>query len=177
MKRISSVLLGAAMLAATSGLALAADADAPVDYTGGGAWYLRGDLGYSWMDVDGDTNQGVAIGGGVGYQFNDNLRGDVRADWAGLGNDASMSSVLGNLYFDIPTSSMVTPYLGAGVGYGWAEDDAGRNTDGFAYALTAGAAVDLTDNLAADVGYRFRQIVSGDGAHDHEVLVGLRYKF
>ena len=113
-----------------------------------------------------------------GYRFTPNLRADLRGDYAGVGNnDHYFGTVLGNLYFDIPTSSMITPYLGAGVGYGWAEDDAGRNTDGFTYALTAGAAVDLTDNLAADVGYRFRQIVSGDGAHDHEVLVGLRYKF
>ncbi len=82
------------------------------------------------------------------------------------------------MYFDIPTGSMITPYLGAGAGYGWGTVDGGRDRDGFAYALMAGASVDLTDNVSADVGYRFRNVLSsGDNPMEHQVLVGLRYKF
>ncbi len=45
------------------------------------------------------------------------------------------------------------------------------------YSLMAGTEIGLTDNLSADVGYRFRQILDGPDPNDHQVLVGLRYKF
>jgi opacity protein-like surface antigen len=41
----------------------------------------------------------------------------------------------------------------------------------------AGAELSLTDQLSADIGYRYRQILSGDDPSDHQVLVGLRFKF
>ena len=55
----------------------------------------------------------------------------------------------------------------------------------------AGAAVDLTCNLKADVGYRFRHVTKGDmfgfasnggpgydkGFYSHEARAGLRYSF
>lgn len=177
MKFITKALLGVALLAGVSTSAFAADAytpDAPVSASG---WYLRGDAGWSWFNSDSD-NQGLFIlGGGAGYKFNDNLRADLRGDYAGVGNsDNYFGTVLGNFYFDIPTSTIMTPYLGAGVGYGWAEADHGK-TDGVAVAAMAGVEVSLTDNLSADVGYRFRDIMDGNSTYDNEALVGLRYSF
>lgn len=176
MKNITKALLGLGMLAGAAAPAFAADAyspEAPISTTG---FYIRGDAGWSWLNTDDDDSSVGVIGGGVGYQFNDNLRTDLRADWAGIGNgDTSFTTVLGNVYFDIPTQTIVTPYLGAGVGYGWADDN-GDNTDGVAFGLMAGIEVNLTDNLSADVGYRYRQILSED-TYDNEALVGLRYSF
>jgi opacity protein-like surface antigen len=182
MNRITAMALGLVALAAVPTTAMAADVDAPSDYTMS-SWYIRGDMGASWLSWDGKDDGGFAIGGGVGYQFNENLRADVRADWAGTygiggGRDLDVTTVLGNLYFDIPTGTMLTPYLGAGAGYGWGSVDGGSDKDGFAYALMAGVGVDLTDNLTADVGYRFRNVMAnGDDPMEHQLLVGLRYKF
>jgi opacity protein-like surface antigen len=176
MKNITKALLGLGMLAGAAAPALAADAytpDAPITASG---FYIRGDAGWSWLSTDSDDHSVGVVGGGVGYQFNDNLRTDLRADWAGIGSDdASFTTVLGNVYFDIPTQTIITPYLGAGLGYGWS-DDHGDNDDGAAFGLMAGVEVNLTDNLSADVGYRYRQILSED-TYDNEALVGLRYSF
>ena len=81
----------------------------------------------------------------------------------------------GNVYFDIPTGSVITPYVGAGIGYGWS-DDKGDDESGVTYALMAGVEVNITDNLSADVGYRFRQIIDSE-TYANEALVGLRYGF
>lgn len=176
MKNITKALLGLGLLAGAAAPAFAADAytpDAPITASG---FYIRGDAGWSWLNTDEEDSVGV-VGGGVGYQFNDNLRTDLRADWAGIGNDdASFTTVLGNVYFDIPTQTIITPYLGAGVGYGWAQGHVNDDVDGVAFGLMAGIEVNLTDNLSADVGYRYRQILSED-TYDNEALVGLRYSF
>lgn len=178
MKIFTSLFVAAGLFAGAVAPAFAADAYAPAETSPGAGFYLRGDAGWSWLSTDGnDDDEGLfVLGGGVGYQFNDNLRADLRGDWAGLGNDdVAFTTVLGNVYFDIPTDTILTPYLGAGLGYGWSESD-GTDQDGAAFALMAGAEVSLTDNLSADFGYRYRQILSED-VYDHQALVGLRYGF
>ena len=175
MKNITKALLGFGLLAGASAPALAADysVDAPISTSG---LYIRGDAGWSWLNTDADNDSVLVLGGGVGYQFNDNLRTDLRIDWAGVGNnDTSFNTVLGNVYFDIPTQTIMTPYLGAGVGYGWSKSDV-NDEDGVAFGLMAGVEVSLTDNLSADIGYRYRQILSEE-VYDHEALAGLRFSF
>ncbi len=96
-------------------------------------FYLRGDLGWSFLEWSGgDDDSAVSLGGGVGYQFNDNMRADVTVDWAGEydvapGADMSTTTVLGNLYFDWANDSAFTPYVGAGLGYGWVDDTPSGN--------------------------------------------------
>ena len=170
MKSIKIALLGFSMLAGVSGAAMAADAEIPAETYAQMGWYLRGDIGWSWLDLE---DGAVAVGGGIGYQYSDALRADVRVDWAGLDDDEHFTTVLGNMYLDIPLDTFITPYVGAGAGYGWAADD----DEGFAFALMAGAEMGLTDNLSADLGYRYRQILDGDDPSDHQFLVGLRFKF
>ena len=177
MKNITKALLALGLTAGLAAPAFAADAYAPEAPVSTSSWYIRGDAGWSWLSTEEDDNSIGVVGGGIGYQFNDNLRTDLRADWAGIGDsDSSFTTVLGNVYFDIPTQTILTPYLGAGIGYGWAETTGG-NESGVAFGLMAGVAVSLTDNLSADVGYRYRQILSDDTVHDNEALVGLRYSF
>ncbi|WP_373506213.1 porin family protein [Aestuariivirga sp.] len=183
MKRFTTALLSIAMLAGVSGAALAADSEVPAtDYAAMG-WYLRGDAGWSWLAWSENGDDALAVGGGFGYQYNENLRGDLRVDWSGNfelnnGRDMDVTTVLGNMYFDIPTETMFTPYLGAGAGYGWGTVENGKDRDGFAFALMAGTAIELTDNFAADVGYRYRQVVTDQAdPQEHQLLVGVRYKF
>jgi opacity protein-like surface antigen len=121
-------------------------------------WYLRGDVGVGiastrrwyessiddpsagtstgWLNqrIDNSTN----IGAGVGYQFTDNLRGDVTLQYRtatsfqggnfitntttqATGENAitgSVSSTVGlvNGYYDITHWNGLTPYVGAGIG-------------------------------------------------------------
>lgn len=123
-------------------------------------------------------------------------------------------TAMANAYLDLGHWLGVTPYVGAGVGAAFVDwsnyffedicetcgvriTNRGQwasNADWhFAWALMAGVAVDLTPNLAVDVGYRFVNIDDGIIIHDkkgplngdvrfenlmeHEARVGLRYTF
>jgi opacity protein-like surface antigen len=121
-------------------------------------------------------------------------------------------SLMANAYVDIATYGAFTPYVGAGIGGTQVRWDKLKNTscetgnssncdgtfehDGkrkwrFTYGLMAGTAIDITCNLQADVGYRFRHILGGDmfgykahggpgsdkGLYVHEARAGLRYNF
>jgi opacity protein-like surface antigen len=185
MMSFKRAILAFSMLAAVSGAAAAADPnDVPADDYAAMGWYLRGDMGWSWLEWDGRDDNEFTVGGGVGYQYNDYLRADLRVDWTGLfdttksADDMTVTTALANMYFDIPTDTMVTPYVGAGAGYGWGTVDGGEDKDGFAYALMAGADVSVTDSVSIDVGYRFREVMSsGNDPMEHQILAGLRYKF
>jgi opacity protein-like surface antigen len=189
-KMIRIALLGSAMMLGFATASQAADpytppvaAETPQDYANMG-WYLRGDIGWSFLRWSGgDDDSAVSLGGGVGYQFNDYLRSDLRVDWAGDydiggGADMNVTTILGNLYLDVPTGTMITPYVGGGVGYGWASVDGGSDDSGVAWSLMAGASIDLSQSAAIDIGYRFRDLaVSGDNPLEHQILTGLRFKF
>jgi opacity protein-like surface antigen len=147
--------------------------------------YLRGDIGWSFLDVNGaDNDNSWVAGGGVGYQFNDFLRTDITGNFSGdyqvaPGADISTAAVLGNVYFDWANESMFTPYIGAGAGYGWV-NGSGTATDdsGLALGAAAGVAIDITNNIALDAGYRYQNInVPGDNVQEHQATVGFRFKF
>ena len=173
MKRITSTILALGLLAGVATTALAADADVPADTYAAMGFYLRGDAGWSFLDTRNGNGSTFVLGAGAGYKVNEYLRADIRGDMSGLGGGKYMDSVTGNLYFDIPTDTMLTPYLGAGVGYGWASG----NNDGMAFALMAGTEVNISETVSVDVGYRYRQILDGQDPSAHEVLAGLRFKF
>ncbi len=146
--------------------------------------YLRGDAGMSFLNWSGGNDDtGFVLGGGIGYRYNDNMRTDLTVDWAGkydigAGANLSTTTVLGNLYYDWKNDSAFTPYLGAGVGYGWVNRDIGSDRSGIAVGLAAGVAVDLTSNIALDVGYRFRDtMIKGSNPLEHQVTAGIRFSF
>lgn len=183
MKAFKVSLLAAVLMVGGIAGAQAADADAPAD-TGSDAFglYLRIDGGWSFLDWTTNDNAPV-FGAGVGYQFNDYLRADVRGDWAGnydIGPGAQMSitSLSGNMYFDWANDSAFTPYVGAGLGWGWAKIDGAPDDNGMSYNLMAGVGVDLTDQVTLDVGYRFRDtMINGQNPIEHQVLAGVRFSF
>lgn len=121
-------------------------------------------------------------------------------------------SLMANAYVDLATYGVFTPYVGAGIGgthVNWKGlrntscetgnpancdptiEHGGRKGWRFSYALMAGASIDVTCNLKADVGYRYRRIEGGDffgfasnggpgsdkGFESHEGRVGMRYAF
>jgi opacity protein-like surface antigen len=147
--------------------------------------YLRGDVGGSFLNWSGGKDDSAFVGGGgIGYQYSDMFRMDLTADFAGKykiapGAEISTTTLLGNAYLDFANDTMFTPYVGAGVGYGWVKGSGTAvDRDGVALGLAAGVGIDLTSNLTVDVGYRFRDImVSGKDTREHQGTVGLRFKF
>jgi opacity protein-like surface antigen len=149
--------LFAVLLAGVAGPALAADyIEEPIEVVPEvvGGWYIRGHIGMSnqffdglesdlfdlpddhgWYDEGGFSSAPI-FGAGVGYEFNDYLRGDITVEWRGKSdfealdwfddggarrtNDyrAKKSELvfMANGYYDIGTWSGITPYVGAGIG-------------------------------------------------------------
>jgi len=162
--------------------------------------YLRTDLTLDYLgkaDFEGSTS------GSCGVALSCTSR-DVSA--------IAAWSLMANAYVDIGTYGSFTPYVGAGIGGTQVKWDKLRNTScetgnpgncdpsfehggrskwRFTYGLMAGTAIDLTCNLKADVGYRFRHVLGGDmfgynensgpgsdkGMYLHEARAGLRYSF
>jgi opacity protein-like surface antigen len=187
MKFLMSVLMASFALVPLATTAKAADyaAAAPADTSSG--LYFRGDVGGSWLNWSTATSPWAFTGGaGVGYQFDPNFRTDLTWNWAGNytvapGASVQTSVVMGNIYYDWKNDTAFTPYVGAGVGYGWQwSDNTGLvpNNQGLAVGLAAGVAYDMTNNLALDVGYKFNDIVnSTTSVPEHQGTVGLRVKF
>ncbi|MBG6208615.1 opacity protein-like surface antigen [Labrenzia sp. EL_126] len=121
--------------------------------------------------------------------------------------DIDVWTFMVNGYIDIATWNRFTPYVGAGIGasYVSTSDINFRNPDGstgtyesdgkwnFAWALMAGAAYDITPNLALDGGYRYLNIgdahsksfttagqtarIEYEDLSAHEFRLGARYTF
>ena len=169
-------LLAASVVALMVPVAIAADIDAPPqpapapfvqqddNYVSG--WYVRGDAGFSWLDVSGLDDDGTAIaGGGVGYQINQYFRTDLRADHAFDQDagpfDVNATTILWNAYVDVPLSMGFTPYVGVGAGYGFVDYSgaaAPSDDEGFAWTATGGVAFQMTQNITLDAGYSYREI-------------------
>ncbi|HRD29105.1 MAG TPA: outer membrane beta-barrel protein [Caulobacter sp.] len=97
-------------------------------------------------------------------------------------------SAMANLWFDIPVSDRVTPYVGGGAGLlGFEADGEGDAT--FAWQLGAGVAFQASPNLAITADYRYRSADGKDIAYDSVsgfeigrmktsiLSAGLRYSF
>lgn len=153
------------------------------------------------------------------YMFKSDFRGSTSGSCgvAGACTSTDISSVrvmalMANAYVDLGTYGYVTPYVGAGIGGAYVkwrtlqntscetgnpancdntEFHGGKNSWRFAYQLMAGATIDVTCNIKADAGYRYRHINGGDmfgyvnnggpgfdkGIDSHELRIGARYQF
>ncbi len=148
------------------------------------SFYFRGDAGWSRLEPD-EFNL-VTLGIGIGYQYSPIFRTDFRFDY-GFAPDAprvgdKIGTVTANAYLDLPLDFAFRPYVGAGIGWGFANtllDDG----NGLAAALMGGLTFDVSRDVAVDVGYRFRAIAidgglfADDNARDHAVTAGLRFKY
>ena len=185
MKTLKLILLAGVITLPLAVSAHAADnfPAVPSDAATNTGFYLRSDIGASflrWSAFNNDTGLIAAVG--AGYQWNDYFRSDVTGQWAGgynIGPDTIHTvKVMANTYLDMTNSSDFTPYLGAGVGYGWAYGPVYGTTSGVALAAHAGVAYKITSNLAMDVGYHFVDTI-GDANQpvEHQITAGLRFKF
>lgn len=146
---------------------------------------INGQVGYAFdngirIEVEGaytrydvDTHTGLTVGGanidgvdvavltrGAPAATNPTV-GAVIADGQGR---VSNFGLFGNVFYDINTGSSFKPFVGAGLGYQWADvqyrpsgvDVADDNDGGFAYQLMAGASVALSDSAEVFGQYTWR---------------------
>jgi opacity protein-like surface antigen len=196
MPTILRLAASAALLAALAGPSLAADYDPPIfieqapEYVPveiGSGWYLRGDVTYKIDDplyeftFLGEETRNNRFGGsiGMGYHFNDILRGDVSIGLLAGDRFSAASGIeryeakydawygMANAYLDLGTVSGFTPYIGAGAGLLHTRQGFSRsvnnatvfsydeNQTNFAYALNAGINYQVADNVSLDFGYQY----------------------
>ncbi|MDR2819911.1 MAG: outer membrane beta-barrel protein [Desulfovibrio sp.] len=134
------------------------------------------------------------------------IRSNMSKTWEGVGissgeeikQERNLQTLLFNLYYDFHNDSAFTPYLGAGAGVGFirskftasaglANDSETYSQTVFAYNVGAGVSYAFTDNVSADLAYRFlgltyNEINDGDvrissTPYANEVSLGLRFTF
>jgi opacity protein-like surface antigen len=199
-------LITSALIACVSTAALADEIT-----TTSGNTYVRIDGGYSSSmkfkhnnfieDTTKKHKMGSAgvFGGGVGYRFNENVRTDLtisyRPGYSLKFNDTvdpihykgKVKSLVGlaNVYYDVATYGVVTPYVTAGMGIarntlknitantqGGFTSFNGASKNNFAWTIGAGASTSLGNGFAFDLGYRFinlGKIKSGRNATIHNI--------
>lgn len=160
------------------------------------------------------TNESIGgfgvYGAGLGYRIDKNIRADLTVDYrpaadvdstSAAGNtnasDVEGLAVLVNGYYDLGQYDRINPYVGLGVGYarlktgaqtttGGVASETGASSGNFAWAATTGAAVDITEHTAVDLGYRYVDLgefeqnggtTSYDSLAVHEFRIGLRHSF
>lgn len=186
----------------------------------GGASFLEDvETDYDTGGYELGTKTGYIVGGAIGMRVWDPLRAEVELSysewdaednvhWHGYGDGSGSYSakghldatyLLANIWYDIPTGTSFTPYLGGGAGVGWADAHTRFNDEdygygdgeaGFAFQLGAGLVFGVTDNIAIDVGYRFKSILDvgfedsdGEGKYknadlySHNVQGGIIFSF
>lgn len=129
-------------------------------------------------DADVTYNAGFIVTGVGGYEFGNGLRGEGEFSYRQLTTDTLVNgarmvdlrsdirtySFMANLYYDFRTRTVISPYVGAGVGLAYADfgkaTTSGRlvwssDTDtAAAYQGIAGFTVRLCDDTSLDFAYR-----------------------
>ena len=134
---------------------------------------LRIELDAAFSRYDVDTHRGLTVGGanidavdvavltrGTPAASNPTV-GAVIADGRGR---VSNFGLFGNVFYDIDTGSDFKPFVGAGIGYQWADirfipsgvDVADDNDGGLAYQLMAGASLALSERAEVFGQYTWR---------------------
>lgn len=149
------------------------------------------------------SKTGFTVGAAVGTHLAPGLRGELELSYlrhaidgyTSTGDDSGSDAsghveqffALANVWKDIPLG-MVSPYFGGGIGFGTTRmDDVIKDGDevggkaglGFAGQLGAGARIGITDNLAADLSYRFKSnlsaLIEGDPDGDTDNAAAATY--
>lgn len=149
------------------------------------------------------SKTGFTVGAAVGTHLAPGLRGELELSYlrhaidgyTSTGDDSGSDAsghveqffALANVWKDIQLG-MVSPYFGGGIGFGTTRfDDVIKNGDevggkaglGFAGQFGAGARIGITDNLAADLSYRFKSnlsaLIEGDLDGDSQNAAAATY--
>jgi opacity protein-like surface antigen len=192
------LLMAVAAAAMTLGMASAQAADlepvaAPAE------WYVSLFGGVSFLDdvetdyefngsrftTDAKSDTGFIVGGAIGAHLTDDLRVELEVAYSendvdeinfeGYGGyDAEgtfgILTFMANLWYDIPLSDTLNPYVGGGAGVAIVDGDIAYSPDdgddspydssevAFAFQLGAGLRWNAFENITLDIGYRLRGI-------------------
>jgi len=131
-------------------------------------------------EIELEASSGTAFGIAVGHDYGNNIRAEAELayqkndfDKAVLNNayipvsgDISSFAVLLNGYYDFPSESIFTPFIGAGIGFAQI-DVSNFNAEGsgipnestddtvFAYQVGVGVGYAFSEKITIDVKYRF----------------------
>lgn len=160
---------------------------------------VRVELDYTFRDRASKENSR-----GGSWNFTTNGKPSVEDNTIGMKTAMQLQTLMFNAWFDIPTGTGFRPYLGGGIGFAFIDHSATGSENGgenisdsksetnFAWSLGGGLGYGITQNLTADLGYRY--INAGDSkvsfgqADDgyysevgrieaHDILLALRYTF
>jgi opacity protein-like surface antigen len=162
---------------------------------------IGGVLGYHWGDTglrsELEVSYSQANLDGFDIDWDNEPGGDhpplPDGDDLDFDGDVSVTYIFGNLWYgfgDLMDMGGISPYIGGGLGVGFVNVDvdsiegigldASGDETGFAYQLGGGIMWNLTDNVALDLGYRWRGVMLDDYDEDlnsNNVLLGLNVGF
>lgn len=133
---------------------------------------MRAEAEVAYQGNDVDTHRGVTAAGidlstedaGVLVTGAPNLGTSVEDLVADGQGKLRTTFLMANAYFDVPTNSPVTPYIGAGLGIGFVDVEYSPTATeiiddqqtAFAYQIMAGLAFEATEQAEVVLGYRYR---------------------
>lgn len=194
-------------LAAALGLAMPMAAGAQVAdglYISGGVglnYHAESDIEGSRLAGEADFDLGFGLIGAVGYSFGGprveaelsyriNGTNDSSVTNLGIGPitapDGDFDTFAGmvNFYYDIDIDSIVTPYIGAGIGGGLSDFEGLGDEVVFAFQGIIGASFYIDENIDAFVDYRYFGTTKVEGSIgraadadnvNHTLMVGIRF--
>jgi opacity protein-like surface antigen len=185
-----SCLLSAALIAWTGSPSFAAGSEQPNSfhpYIGiiGGLDFLPAISGTDQFFTGGpgtlNTKVGDFAGAVIGVQFNESWRfeAEVSRSYNGINNftfnngnvntypggAVNQTYALGNVWYGFRNKSAFVPYLGGGVGVGWADGNLDMGSGHFvsvtapaalAFQIGAGVTYNVSERFSIDAGYRFK---------------------
>jgi OOP family OmpA-OmpF porin len=152
MKKAGLALLGLGMLLPTVAGAQAINAQEGfyIGAGGGAAWFIG-------SNPNTTTSTGWSAGGKVGYDFV-GPRLELEAGYGEIPTSANIPgtaingkvgqlTVMANLLYDFMPTSIITPYVGAGVGIAFVDSNAALGSTQFAYQAMLGVAYNVSEQF------------------------------
>ncbi len=138
----------------------------------------------------------------VEYAFRSNFKGESNMSYGSnhvkSSLDYNMHTLMANAYYDFYNESIFTPYVGGGIGMAFLDGQIDMEFDGrqysndmddtlFAWHVGGGVGVAVTENVTADLGYRYLGTSTAYGEvggnevktdiSAHEFSIGVRFGF
>jgi opacity protein-like surface antigen len=185
-----------------AGLSVGGKADADLSATDGTDTFSASqklDLDSGWLASAAIGRQGGPVRWDAEFVYSTNDLKDITLSdgtdsMTVTGVSVSQAAVFANVYYDFMTDSSMSPYVGAGLGYGatrFKAEDEDDVDSGLAWQLKAGVSIKQSDALSWDIGYRYMrladfQVSDSEGGIDtnlkvktdlHALTVGARFSF
>ena len=172
-------------VSAAGGVSILHDNDVKV--SGVGTVTANYDTGYGMSIAAGYDFQPVRVEFDFGYKSTKLNKLTGPGGSAKIDLDTNVMSYMVNGFFDFKNSTIVTPFVGAGVGLlngEFKQNGYSVDANAFGYQFIVGTAFNLNKNFAIDLSYRF-QGAGGDFSKDgvdvaytsSNIFAGVRYTF